>query len=43
MGNRDAPVKKYYTYEKIWKRETKALKKQNNILSRMYKISGSRR
>ena len=42
LGNRSTSVNQYYKSEKNWKRDMKSLKKQNKIIFRMTKWSGSR-
>ena len=41
LGNRNEAVKKFQKYAKKWRRELKSLKKQNKIIFRMTKRSGS--
>ena len=43
MGSRTDAVKQYHKYEKKWKKDLKALKKQNKVLYSIAKKSGSRR
>ena len=43
MGSRAEAVKQYKKSESKWKKELKALKKQNNMLFRISKKSGSLR
>ena len=42
MGSRTDAVKQYHKYEKKWKKDLKALKKQNKIIYSIAKKSGSR-